>query len=101
MGRGIRIHRMEIAVAVFRLRLDFKWLWVVVEMKLVVSSGRRSHRKVLSRLERGATQMQLLTKTHQVTLKICFIVCKLFFTRYWRAKVHKVGCISLDLKRVL
>lgn len=45
MGRGIRIHRMEIAVAVFRHRLDFKWLWVVVEMKLVVSSGREEPQK--------------------------------------------------------
>lgn len=84
MGRGIRAHRMEIAVAVFRHRLDFKWLWVVVEMKLVVSSGREEPQR-FSLIGGGATQMQLLTKTHQVTLKICFIICELVFTRYWRA----------------
>lgn len=51
MGRGIRIHKMEITIAVLRHHLDCKWLCVVIEMKLVVSFGREE--QGLS----GATEM--------------------------------------------
>lgn len=83
MGRVIRIHKVEIATAALPHRLDCGWLCVLVEMKLWCLLGGRSRGvlepQMFSLDWRGwSTQMQLFTKTHQITLKIGFIVCRLF-----------------------